>query len=72
MSTLSPDSLAPAPSAMPLRSSSSANSSAVWRAVPSSSVRAMIVPIPSRPRGSRTSGMGTARRTEMTYCPGTS
>ena len=72
MSTPRPDSLAPAPSAIPWRSSSSANSSAVWRTVPSSRVRAMIVPMPSRPRGSDTSGTGTASRTEMTYCPGMS
>ena len=46
-STLIPASDAPAPSATPFRSSSSANSLDVWFAVPSSRVRAMIVAMPS-------------------------
>ena len=71
-STPRPASLTDAPSAIPLRSNSSANSSGVCSAVPSSSRRAIIVATPSTSRGSADSGSGNAVRTETTYWPGMS
>ena len=67
MSTPSPTRSAPAPSAIPLRSSSSANSSAVCPAVPSSSMRAMIVPIALTPArlARQRHGHGQAHRDDV-------
>ena len=71
-STLRPLSVIPAPRAMPLRSSSSANSSEVCRAVPSSSSREVMAAMPSTSRGSADSGSGSTVRTDTTYWPGMS